>query len=403
MNRSAWGDPLGPKRKYKYPLVRAWCPFTAKPTMFVRLTSLLVSLMALSNAAMASAPRDHVLYTTGYDGQIRELSINRAGTLSGFGASVATNASGTNPSWLEYSALVYSVNEAFPGRVFAHTRALEPRGSVSSGGDGPVSAQRGLLRSSDLLFVANYNGGSAAVLPIARDGTLGEAVKVFQFEGTGPVKDRQDKSYAHQVRVAQDGRYVYVCDLGADEIHRLHVTKDGQVELDGKTSVPAGSGPRHLALYEGYAYLAAELSNTVHAFTRNSVTGELTPLGEPLPAYPPNTNYNATGLTTAEIDVSPDGKFVYVSSRGDEDEDHIAIYARETDGSLCFKHWVSTHGKMPRHLSLSLDKHASLLAVANQGSGNVVIFKRDHKSGSLHRTDTIKNLGPVNFAGFAPY
>lgn len=243
-------------------------------------------------------------------------------------------------------------------------------------------------------------------------------VKQFQFKrkGTGPVKERQDHSYAHDAVASPDGGWVYVPDLGADVIHHIQVGKTSckQAKRRGGTRVDAGSGPRHLAFYKDgqsgqqYAYLSSELATTLTAFRHDPETGRLELIvGQPVPAYPPGTDRGGSEdagpqLTVAEVAVSPDGRFVYVSNRGDLHEDHISIFVRDAQtGAVTFQQWIPSGGRNPRHFSLSAD--GSYLAVANQLSTNVVIFKRDAQTGLLQKTGAeVDDVGAVAFAGFLP-
>ncbi|SPO32248.1 uncharacterized protein UTRI_02805 [Ustilago trichophora] len=404
------------------------------------------------------------LFAAGYNGTIVPYSIDPSqGKLAPVSSGIKPNSSGTSPSWIAYSHTrshfkskteeceddgndvfyavtdFYAVDESAPGRVFSHTYDSETgtivqtgttdtqrtKGS-SSGGDGPVSCLIGHGPSRNLLFVANYGSGSAGVLTInPKDGTLSETPKqVFQFTRppnapkVGPVPDRQDHSYAHQVSISPSGKWVYVCDLGADQIHHLHITHRGEVKFTGSTDVKVGSGPRHITFHRDaggrvFAYLASELDNTVSAFSVNEETGELNLIGAPIIASPPGVPLSGEGIlptnrTTAEIAVVPAGDFVYVSDRGDMTEDHISIFKRDQGtGQLEFLEWVGSGGRMPRHFSLSSDtakdKDAKWLAVGHQTDQNIVLFERNVKSGMLTKVDTRTDVGQVAFTGFSPF
>ncbi|KAJ1020074.1 hypothetical protein NDA16_004354 [Ustilago loliicola] len=393
------------------------------------------------------------LFAAGYNGTIVPYSVNGEGSITQLSQGVAANSSGTSPSWIAYSTRhhshdehkdalysvtdFYSVDETTPGRVFSHTydpksHAITQTGSATqrtngtfSGGDGPVSCLIGHGSSKNLLFVANYNSGSASVIPIdAKDGSLAaEPSKVIQFTRPagqpkiGPVADRQDHSYAHQVSISPSGKWVYVCDLGADQIHHLRI-QDGQVEFVGSTDVEIGSGPRHITFYKDqkhrvFGYLASELDNKVSSFSQNEETGELKLIGTPILASPPGVPLSGEGIlptnrTTAEIAVVPAGDFVYVSDRGDMREDHISIFKRDQEtGEVSFVEWVGSGGRMPRHFSLSSDtgkdEKAKYLAVGHQTDQNIVIFERDTKLGGLKRVAEQKDVGRVAFTGFSPF
>lgn len=395
------------------------------------------------------------LFAAGYNGTIVPYSVDEHGKLSQISPGVQANSSGTWPSWIAYTSRhanpspssadkdalyavndLYSVDETAPGRIFSHTydptngsivqtgkNDAQRNNGTSSGGDGPVSCLVGHGPSKGLLFVANYNSGTAAVLAIDADGTLSEPKEVFQFTRpatqpkVGPVADRQDHSYAHQASISPSGRWVYVCDLGADQIHHLRI-QEGKVEFTGSTHVKIGSGPRHITFHHDsgktWAYLASELDNTVSAFAVDEASGNLNLIGQPILASPPGIPLSGDGIlptnrTTAEIAVVPAGDFLYVSNRGDTVQDHITIFQRnQLTGELIFVEWVQSGGRMPRHFSLSSDTgkddQARWLVVGHQTDQNLVVFKRDVGSGRLTKVSERRDdVGQVAFAGFSPF
>ena len=437
-------------------------PWNVCSKLFKMLTSASLLLLAtfclaIPQCALSRLQPSHrmTLFAAGYNGSIVPYSLDH-GQLAQISDGIRPNSSGTSPSWIAYATPrahpkdgcedtmhvvtdFYAVDETAPGRVFSHAynsktgtiiqtgRSDKQRSNgTSTGGDGPVSCLIGHGPSENLLFVANYNSGSAAVLTIdPNDGTLSESPKeVFQFTRpagapkVGPVADRQDHSYAHQVSISPSGKWVYVCDLGADQIHHLLVKQDGKIEFTGSTNVKVGSGPRHITFYRDphakvFAYLASELDNTVSSFTVDEETGELAIIDEPVLASPPGVPLSGDGIlptnrTTAEIAVVPAGDFVYVSNRGDMAEDHLSIFRRDqSTGALRFLEWVASGGRMPRHFSLSSDTGkddaAKWLAVGHQTDQNIVIFSRNASSGKLTKVDTRTNVGQVAFTGFSPF
>lgn len=226
-----------------------------------------------------------------------------------------------------------------------------------------------------------------SVVDLLPDGALGAAHVIrFTRSGTGPVAARQDKSYAHQVMPAPDGRHVYVCDLGADRIHILRV---GARAADAKhvdsVAVRDGSGPRHIAFDGDMAYVVMELSLEVQAYVRDA-SGMLVPQGPPVAACA-----GPGARTLAEIVVAP--QRVYVSSRGDPVEDHIGVFCRAPSGALSHLQWHPSGGRVPRHFSASAD--GRYLAVANQGSETLAILDAERLAVlAQHR------VGPINYAGF---
>lgn len=413
-------------------------------TKMLTFTRLIALLAVLGFGVCAARPRPHqpkmTLFAAGYNGTIVPFSVDaRANTLAPISQGVQANASGTSPSWIAYAehgSDFYSVDETVPGRIFSHSydkhtgkivqtgNKQQRENGTTSGGDGPVSCLIGKGPSRGLLFVANYNSGSVAVISIKDDGTLEDKPRyILQFTRpkgqpkVGPVADRQDHSYAHQVSMSPCGKWVYVCDLGADQIHHLRI-HEGNVEFVNSTNVDVGSGPRHITLYRDaqgktWGYLASELDNTVSAFTVNTHSGELKLIGKRLLASPPGVPLSGQGIlptnrTTAEIAVVPAGDYVYVSNRGDTEQDHISIFQRDrSTGELHFQEWVQSGGRMPRHFSLSSntgkDDQAKWLVVGHQTDQNIVLFERDGESGKLNKVAESTDVGQVAFTGFSPF
>jgi len=326
-------------------------------------------------------------YTGGKSRGIYRLEIDPAtgGLVSGprlVGVSV-------NPSFLAFhpsGQVLYAVNEvanfrdATTGAVSAFavdptTGNLTPLNQQPSEGADPchlvVDAAGGHL------LVANYSSGTVAVLPLAADGRIGPASAVRRYAGSGPNSSRQEGPHAHQVLLDASQRYALCADLGSD---RIRVERyDGAAghlapnEPDGVALEP-GSGPRHLAWHPSGRILYAinELRSTVSAFRWDASEGVLTPF-QAISALPDGfTGEN----TAAEIAVSPDGRFVYASNRGD---DSLVIFAADASGKLSPAGWVPTGGRMPR--SFAIDPTGRWLIAANQGSSSVVVFRIDPETG----------------------
>ena len=231
------------------------------------------------------------------------------------------------------------------------------------------------------VLVANYVGGNVAVLPVDAGGKLGASVELAQQTGTGPNKDRQEAAHAHSINLDDKNRFAYSCDLGADKIYIY--------EFDGKTGklkpnpaqnyfqAKAGAGPRHLAFHENgkFAYVINELASSVTALTYDANRGTLKEIESfsTLPADFKGEN------TCAEIQIAPNGKFLYGSNRGD---DSLAAFKiDERTGRLDLIERVSTQGKTPRNFEVA--PNGKLLLAANQNSDSVVVFRIDEKTGKL--------------------
>ena len=320
---------------------------------------------------------------------------------------------GTSPSCLVANAAgtrLYSANEtdrvgdAKHGSVTAftidpHDGSLEPLGSVPSGGAGPTYVS--LHPSEKWLLVANYFGGSVAVLPVAADGSLGPASFVHDDEGPiGPARatnappgsfafSGHDRTHAHMILSDPSGRHVLHVDLGLDRIHvwRFDGERGRLLPADPPfVSLPPGDGPRHVHFSPDgrRLYSVQEEGSTVVTFDYDGDTGGLTERQtvSTLPDGFAGSNF------CSEILVSNDGRFVYAGNRL---HDSIAIFSVATDGSLSAIGEEWTRGNYPRSFTFAPD--GRFLACCNQRGDNVAVFAVDRATGRLAFTGQYVAVG----------
>ncbi len=228
--------------------------------------------------------------------------------------------------------------------------------------------------------VANYSGGSVAVLPILEDGRLGEAACHIQHEGSSVHPQRQQGPFAHSVTFDAAGRFLFAADLGADKIfvYRFDAER-GVLEPNDPPSatLAPGAGPRHFAFHPTgrFAFTVNELDNTVTAFSYDATMGRLDTL-QSIGTLPEDF---AEQNTTAEIRVNHSGRFLYASNRG---HDSIAAFAIDQEtGRLTALGQTPTGGRTPRNFNL--DPSGRFLIAANQATNNVVVFRIDQDNGTL--------------------
>lgn len=234
-----------------------------------------------------------------------------------------------------------------------------------------------------VLLAASYGDTRIACFPLAKDGSLGPVRfrHTFTHAGTGANKVRQDKPYPHSIYFDRSSEHVYVCDLGGDKVFTY-----GFNEKDVSLFAPAepfvklapGAGPRHAAQHPNgrFLYVINELNSTLTMF--EVVAGRLSEI-QTLSTLPEEFRGDNT---TAEVAVSPDGRFLYGSNRG---HDSIVSYrVNEVTGRLEYIGWTSSGGEHPRHFCVGPAGH--FLIVANRDSDNVVMFKRDLQTGKLTAT-----------------
>ena len=238
-------------------------------------------------------------------------------------------------------------------------------------------------RSGRFVLVANYSGGNIAVLPILSDGSLGEATDVKQYIGSSINVERQEGPHAHCIVLDPANRFAYGCDLGTDKVMIYRFDARRGKLIPGRTpwvQLKPGAGPRHITFHPGgkYAYVINELHATVTAFAHDRDRGNLKEV-QTIPTLPADfTGEN----TSADIHVSPDGRFLYCSNRG---HDSIAAFEiAPRSGKLTFVAHQSSGGKAPRNFAI--DPTGRFLLVANQKSDNIVTYRRDLTTGQLTAT-----------------
>jgi 6-phosphogluconolactonase len=264
----------------------------------------------------------------------------------------------------------------------------------ASAGAGP--AHLDVDKAGKNVLVANYGGGSVAVLPIAADGSLKPASSTIQHTGSSVDPDRQKAPHAHDIIVDGSNHFAYVADLGLDKvmIYRFDSAQGKLTPNDPPfATVPPGSGPRHFAIHPSgrFAYVINEMKCTLTSFTRDPKTGALTAV-DTISTLPAGQSVQK-GYSTAELMVHPSGKFLYGSNRG---HDSIVVFAiDEKSGKLTYVEHQSTQGSTPR--GFGIDPTGHYLVAGNQRSDSVVVFRIDAGSGKLTPTNHPIEVGaPVS-------
>jgi 6-phosphogluconolactonase len=263
----------------------------------------------------------------------------------------------------------------------------------SAGGSGPCYVA--VDATGKVAMLANYGAGSVESLPINADGSLGEPATYVQHvappaaEGTKPLKPR-----GHSINPTPDNKYAVAADLGLDQllVYKIDTATAKLTPHDPPfTALPAGSGPRHFAFHPSgkFAYNCNEMGMTATAYTYDGDKGTLTAI-QTINTLPDGAERK--GTSTAEVQVHPSGKFVYVSNRG---HGSIAIFAvDEATGKLTAAGHQPCGGKTPRNFGI--DPTGTFLLAANQDAGNIVVFKIDPKTGGLTATGaTAEVANPV--------
>jgi 6-phosphogluconolactonase len=352
---------------------------------FLRSAAFIV-LTTLSTASMAKSA---LLYIATQNPDKPGITVAQLDTASGALATPRLIAATRDPAHFTVTAdgrHLYMCNTGTPGGVSAFaikdraTGELELLNYKESRGRGPSYVS--VDGSGRYVLDANYGGGYVEVLALVPGGALGDQTAFVQHEGSS-VHARQNKPYAHWIRTDPSNRFALAADLGTDQIV-VYRFDAGSGKLSANeppaAKVTPGSGPRHLAFHPNgkWVYAVQELSNEVVALEWDAARGALRQF-QAVRTLAPDFSQPSTA---AEIAVRRDGRFVYVSNRG---EDTLVVYAVDAaTGELTLKQRVSTGGKTPRYFDL--DPSARWLVVANQEGGSLRVFAVDADSGELRHT-----------------
>lgn len=353
-------------------------------------------------------------------GNGRGIHIFRVDRTTGELSEVGVCELGNSPSCLAVDAAgkrLYSANETERqgpdnhGTVSAFAIAPEDGrltllNSVSSAGAGPTYVS--LHPSGKQLLVANYFGGSVAVLPLLGEGRLGAASDVQVSEGElGPTRatnappgsfafSGHDRTHAHMFASDPSGDFALHVDLGLDKIFLWRFdSQQGKLTANDPPSValPAGDGPRHFDFHPNgrWFYSIQEEGSTVALFDYASDSGTLT-WRQTLSTLP--EGFVGSNFCSGIL-VSADGRFVYAGNRL---HDSIALFSVGKDGRLTYVEEQWTQGNYPR--SFAFDPSGNFLYCCNQRSDNIAIFQVDRATGRLQFTGHFTAVGNPSMVAF---
>ena len=269
-------------------------------------------------------------------------------------------------------------------------------------------------------FVSHFGSGNVTVHPLQKDGKIGEAVQVIQHTGSSVHPQRQDRARAHSTEFTPDHRYLMVGDLGIDKIMLYKLTSN-KTEPLAPAPTPfvnekVGGGTRLVIVHPNkkFIYSIQEITADVTAYSYHD--GILTAL-QTITMVSPETGDVGSA---ADIKISPDGKFLYASNRGDVNE--LVVYAIDLKtGKLELRGRQSTLGRMPRYFVI--DPTGNYVLVSNMGGSGkrsgapgstqsgppsaevpnaIVIFKRDKATGLLTDTGKKIDVAKPGFTMFVP-
>ncbi len=349
-------------------------------------------LLMISTSALASDPVVFVsAFKSGDEGAIHAYRFD---TVAGQLELLHRTTDVENPFFLAVSPdgrFLYSIDsEQFGGKddEFVAAYAINERDKKLTrlnrqSARGTASCYLDVDGTGKTVVVANYSTGSVAALPVQADGSLGQAAAFMQHVGSSVDPKRQKGPNAHCIAVSPDNRFALAADLGIDKVMIYSLRPDTATITANETqpfaTLPPGSGPRHLTFHpEGeYVYVINELGNTITLFDYGTTAGTLK-VRQTISTLPPE--FSGTSHT-ADLKITPDGKFLYGTNRG---HDSIAIYRIADDGSLELVSIEPSLGKGPQNLLITPD--GRWLMCANMPGNNLVVFAIDANTGGLTPT-----------------
>lgn len=282
---------------------------------------------------------------------------------------------------------LYSINAAsFGGKEPEQFAAYELQGRTGKmklinqqSTHGTASCYIDVDATGKMAVVANYSSGNVASYPIQKDGSLGEAVSIVQHAGTVVDPVRQKEPHAHCFVVSPDNKYAYAADLGLDKIFGYAIDPaKGTLKPTRQqfARTPPRAGPRHLTFHpkKPLVYVINEIANSVTVFDYHADTGTL--IEQQTISTIPDDYKKETN--TADVKITPDGRFLYGTNRG---HDSIACYAIGDDGKLTLLAIEPSLGQGPQNLAITAG--GEFLLCANMPGNNVIVFQIDGKTGKL--------------------
>ena len=277
---------------------------------------------------------------------------------------------------------LYTVNWETDGGVSAYainrkTGALTFLNKTSSHGAQPNQVV--VDPSGTIAVTVTYAGGSLAAYKLEPDGKLGEAFYVDHHTGK-PLSPKQPGPKQHGIQFSKDDTFMFITDLGLDRVYtyRVDVKAPSITPADPPyVSTHAGAGPRRIQMSPDgrFLYVDHETDSEVSVFSIDG--GKLTEI-QTLPTVPDEAKAHNT---TAEIIISADGRYLYVSNRG---HDSVAVFAIDRKTGKLTAQGNTPTGKTPRNIRI--DPTGRWLFAANENGGGITEFRRDPATGQLTPT-----------------
>ena len=281
--------------------------------------------------------------------------------------------------------LLYALNEisVFQGlpsgsveayRVDGKTGLLTLLGRQALSLSATMPRQLAVAPDGESLVVAVHGGGAYNLLPVLADGRMGRVCGIFKETGCGPVSKHQETAHPQAVIFDPTGKYAITADLGNDKLSVFSI-EDG-LKIEARYDLPAGSGPRHLALHpDGHLlYVANALDGAISGFRFDTNGRGITEL-----------LMRVSGGLDGALAMHPAGDFLYTAGNG-----KVSLWQIETGtGALDLLHSTAVEAD-------SETGDAREMVLAADGSGLVALTSRgilrmevDPRSGRLSNPDVV--------------
>ena len=234
--------------------------------------------------------------------------------------------------------------------------------------------------AGDFLYASNYSSGSLFGVQLLPDGSLGKHCADIKHEGCGPNSKRQEKAHIHSANLKPDGSGLIIADLGMDKLMNYQINYITGELLPDETqpciSTKPGDGPRHMVFHPNgkWLYVVTELSLEViyYRFEKSGSTYAEAGL------FPLHPSALSEADTAADIHISPDGQYLYASTRGKNTITHFSIAA---DGNLIPIGVYPSWGDSPRNFCITAD--GKYMLIAHDRSGDVTVCPIHPETGVL--------------------
>ena len=304
-----------------------------------------------------------------------------------------SSATAANPSFVTLSPdgkRLYAVSEYNDGRQGAYSFDVsEDKVQLSHPVFLPTAPKEALPRAGadpchivsdgNYVITANYTGGDISVFSLDAAGRLQTEVQHISFVEAL----HGSASHIHCIIPTPEKRYVLVTNLGKNCVYRFRykarkASKSVKVLKDMKVAyriIDTIQGPRHLTFSKDgrFAYLINELGGECVVLSYRK--GKLKEVQRIMAD-------EGGGRGSADIHISPDGRFLYTSHR--LKKDGIAIFAIDPEKGTLSKIGYQHTGIHPRNFAIT--PNGKYLLVACRDDNKIQVFERNEATGELTET-----------------